>query len=90
MATTKKQPPQPVMNRRLLLLATLLVALAVGIVVGVFIPAGVSGFVVGLLLLVAGAVFFVTWDTWRKEYQVWISRPVRMKRSSSKQQEVTQ
>ena len=76
---TKKQLPQPKMNRRMLFLAALLVALALGMGVGAFLPGGVVGFLFGLLLVVAGAIFFITWDTWRKEYQVWVSRPIRAK-----------
>ena len=77
----RKQPPQPMMNRRMLVLSALLVVLALGMGIGAFLPGGVVGFLFGLLLIVAGTIFFITWDTWRKEYQVWISRPVRVKQS---------
>ena len=74
--SARKQVPPPTIDRRLLWLAALLIALAVGLVAGLLLP-GVVWFLVVVLLLLAGGVVFVAWDTWKKQYQAWASRPVR-------------
>jgi fatty acid desaturase len=77
--STRKQVPPPTIDRRLLWLAALLVALVAGLVVGLLLP-GVVWFLVVVLLLLAGGVVFIAWDTWQKQYKAWASRPVRTKR----------
>lgn len=77
--STRKQLPPPTIDRRLLWLAALLVALAVGLIVGLLLPV-VVWFLAVVLLLLAGGVFFVAWDSWQKQYKAWAIRPVRAKR----------
>ena len=83
MASSKQVPP-PVMNHRLLWLAALLVALSAGLVIGALLP-GLVIILVVVLLIVAGIIAFITWDTWRKEYQAWASRPIPAKRVKKEQ-----
>jgi fatty acid desaturase len=75
---TRKQVPPPVIDRRLLWLAALLVALSAGLVIGALLPALVIVLVV-TLLIVAGALLFIAWDNWRKQYRAWASRPIKAK-----------
>jgi len=76
--SSKKLPP-PIINRRLLALAAILAALALGLLAGLFLG-GVVVFLVVILLVVALAVVLMAWDDWRRQYQAWASVPVRAKR----------
>lgn len=76
---TKKQVPPPTIDQRMLIAAGLLFAFSLGLVVAVAVPGAALIALMVVLWIVSGALVFIAWDNWRKQYRVWASRPIRAK-----------
>jgi hypothetical protein len=76
---TRKQVPPPVIDRRMLVAAGLLLAFSLGLATEVALSGLATVILLVVLWIVAGALVFIAWDNWRKQYRAWASRPIKAK-----------